>query len=202
MPTKLTVRRDIKAEIIPTGINFFKNLWGENWAYVNTVVNVTEEPILILNKNFRVMTANKAFYQEFQVTAKDTEGNIFFKLGNGQWDMPALHRLMKNILPQNSFFKGFGVNHNFPIIGQRFKILNGRQIYFDNNSKLKLKSPIILLVMEDVTKMMALAGKISSITTELAIELLARTEKLEVCLQGLEKEMIEIKKETLKKRLK
>lgn len=194
MSTKITTKKDIKLAIKVAGSSFFKYLWGESWTYVKTVVNVAEEPVLILDKNFRIMAANEAFYQEFQVKAKDTEGNIFFELGNGQWDIPALHRLLESILPKNSFFKGFGVTHDFPTIGQRVIILNARQIYFDNETSLKLDSPIILLAMEDITKMMAVAEKMSGFTTELETKLLERTEKLEICIHRLEKEIIEIKK--------
>lgn len=194
MAIKLTTKKDIKSVIQAAGINFFKYLWGESWVYVKTVVNVAKEPVLILDKNFRIMAANEAFYQEFKVKAKDTEGNILFELGNGQWDIPALHRLLESILPKNSFFKGFGVTHNFPIIGQRVIILNARQMYFDDDASLKLNSPIILLAMEDITNMMAIAEDVSGLTNELETKLLERTEKLEVCIQRLEREIIEIKK--------
>lgn len=194
MITKTTTKKDIKSAIKDPEINSSKYLWGESWIYVKTAVNVAKEPILILDKNFRIIAANKSFYQEFQVKAKDTEGNIFFKLGNGQWDIPTLHKLLENTLPKNSFFKGFGVTHNFPTIGQRFIILNARQMYFDNDASLKLNSSIILLAMEDITTMMAVAEKMLSFTTELDIKLLEQTEKLEACIQRLEREIMEIKK--------
>ena len=194
MATKITAKKDIKLAIKVAGINFFKYLWGESWTYVKTVVDVAEESVLILDKNFRIMAANEAFYREFQVKAKDTEGNILFELGNGQWDIPVLHRLLDSILKKNTFFKGFGVTHDFPTIGQRVIMLNARQIYFDDDASLKLDSPIILLAMEDITKMMRVAEKMSDLTTELETKLLERTEKLEICIQKLEKEIIEIKK--------
>ena len=140
------------------GTDFIKRFWDESWAYIKTVVDIVREPILILDKDLCVLAANESFYRTFQVEEKDTEKKLIFELGNGQWNIPALRKLLEDILPQNTFFKGFEVTHEFPLIGRRAMILNARQIHFKKEEAgLELFPPIILLAMEDVTEMMVIA---------------------------------------------
>ena len=170
------------------GGDFFERSWEESWTYIKTVVDVMREPVLILDKDFHVMTANECFYQTFQVERKNTEKKSIYELGNGQWDIPSLRKLLEDILPKNTFFKGFEVAHDFPSIGHKIMILNARQIHSE-------KFPaIIMLAMEDVTEMMAVAETLASHTNQLEAKLTERTQKLETHIEKLEKEISILKK--------
>jgi len=172
----------------PLGADFFERSWEESWTYIKTVVDVMREPVLILDKDFHVMTANECFYQTFQVERKNTEKKSIYDLGNGQWNIPSLRKLLEDILPKNTFFKGFEVAHDFPSIGHKIMILNARQIHSE-------KFPaIIMLAMEDVTEMMAVAEALALHTNQFETKLMEQTEKLGVHLERLEKEMQELKK--------
>jgi nitrogen-specific signal transduction histidine kinase len=170
--------------------DFIEKLWEESWTYIKTVVDVMREPILILDKDFRVMAANEPFYQTFQVKAKDTENKIVYKLGNGQWNIPALRKLLETILPKHTFFKGFEVDHDFPGVGRKVIILNARQIHskFNKvNSSPRNFPEIILLAMEDVTEVMAVAEKLSKHVTIFGAEMEDRTSKIELFIESLKK---------------
>jgi signal transduction histidine kinase len=106
------------------------------------IVATVREPLLVLTPDFRVQSANPAFYQLFQVRPTETEGQPIYKLGNGQWDIPALHTLLEEILPQNTVFNDYEVTHDFEHIGPRTILLNARRL--DNVE-------FILLAMEDIT---------------------------------------------------
>ncbi|MFA5131234.1 MAG: PAS domain-containing protein [Patescibacteria group bacterium] len=174
--------------------HFFEKAWQDSWTYIKTVVDVIREPILILNKDFKVLAANDPFYHMFQVEQKDTENKIIYELGNGQWDIPSLRKLLENILPKNTFFKGFEVSHNFPIIGNKIMILNARQIHFNEDDKAtKVFPSIILLAIEDITEMMLIAETLSGHTKNLEDKLTKRTEKLEEYIKKLEKEINKLK---------
>ena len=177
----------------PMGADFVERLWEESWTYIKTVVDIVREPILILDKNLRVMAANESFYRIFQVEPKDTENKVVYELGNGQWSIPALRKLLEDILPKNTFFKGFEVTHEFPFIGRKVMILNARQIH-PKESASELFPPIILLAMEDVTDMMVVAETLASHANQLEAKLTQRTEKLETHIGNLEKEISELKK--------
>lgn len=189
-----TIKKNTKQNLEPIGTDFFKRLWEESWTYIKTVVDVVREPILILDKDFRVMTANEAFYQTFQVDPKDTENNIVYELGNGQWNIPALKKLLEDILPKNTFFKGFEVTHEFPSIGRKIMILNARQIHFQESETSKPFPSIILLAIEDVTEILAVAETITNHTKNLETRLSEQTQKLEVHIGKLKKEVDELKK--------
>ena len=96
----------------PDGDQIIEDLWDHSWTYVKTVVDVVREPVLILDKNLCVMAANEAFYKTFQVEMRDTENKNVYQLGNGQWNIPSLKKLLEDILPKNTFFKGFEVTHD------------------------------------------------------------------------------------------
>ena len=178
----------------PVGADFFERLWDESWTYIKTVVDVVREPVLILDKEFRVMAANEPFYRMFQVEPRDTEGKVVYDLGNGQWNIPSLRKLLENILPKNTFFKGFEVSHEFPSIGRKEMILNARQIHFKEDSDSELFPPIILLAMEDVTEMMAVAQHLTDHTKQLELKLTERTQRLELNISKLQKEIDLLKK--------
>jgi len=186
-----TKNKALKEEIIKSvSPDFFDKLWEESWTYIRTVVDVMREPILILDKNLRVMAANEPFYQTFHVKAKDTEKKIVYNLGNGQWNIPALRKLLEDILPKHTFFKGFEVDHDFPGIGRKVIILNARQIHSrtsKDNTAPKPFPEIILLAMEDVTEVMAVAEKLSSHVTVFEAEIGERTRKIELFIESLKK---------------
>ncbi len=177
----------------PVGSDFFERLWEESWIYIKTVVDVVREPILILDKDLRVMAANEPFYRTFQVEAKDTEQKIVYELGDGQWDIPALRKLLEDILPQNTFFKGFEVAHEFPSIGRKVMILNARRIHCKEDATSELFPPIILLAMEDITDMMIVAETLAGHASRLESKLTERTEKMEIHIGKLEKEIFDLK---------
>jgi PAS domain-containing protein len=171
--------------------NFINHFWGESWTYIKTIVDVVREPILILDKDLRVLAANEPFYRTFQVEPKDTERKIVYDLGNGQWNIPALKKLLEDILPKNTFFKGFEVAHEFPSIGRKVMILNARQIHLKDDAAFP---PIILLAIEDVTEMMVIAETFAGHTSQLEAALKEQTQNLETHIGRLEKEINELKK--------
>jgi PAS domain S-box-containing protein len=115
--------------------------------YAESIVETVRKPLLVLDERLRVKTANRSFYQTFQATKEETENASLFSLGNGQWDIPALRTLLEEVLPQNTQFQDFEVDHAFPSIGRRVMLLNARCLY-DGDSRLRM----ILLALEDVTE--------------------------------------------------
>ena len=115
-------------------------------AFAEGITATVREPLIVLDANFKVITANPSFYQNFRVTPEQTENHILYELGNGQWDIPELRRLLEEILPQNSVFNDFAVDHEFPSIGRRKMLLNARKIVQQEPN-----DQLILLAIEDTT---------------------------------------------------
>ena len=111
--------------------------------YAESIVNTVREPLVVLNSKFEVVSASRAFYTTFQVKPEETQGNVLYKLGNNQWDIPRLHELLENVLPKNRSFENFMVDHAFPGIGQKKMLLNAREIIGEEGAP-----HLILLAME------------------------------------------------------
>ncbi|MFZ2252870.1 MAG: PAS domain-containing protein [Minisyncoccia bacterium] len=183
---------DIKNETknsIPSRIDFVESFGRECWMYIKTVVDIVREPIIVLDKDLRVLTANETFYRVFQVEQRDTEGKIVYKLGNGQWNIPALRKLLEEILPQNTFFKGFEMTHNFPVIGKKSMVLNARQIHTVENGNPPLLQPMIFLAIEDATAIMAVGETLAEHIHEIATKNAYQTRRLEIHIEKLEQEL-------------
>jgi signal transduction histidine kinase/DNA-binding response OmpR family regulator len=115
-------------------------------TYAQDIVDTVREPLLMLDTNLRVQSANRAFYETFQVSPSETEDQLIYELGNGQWDIPGLRTLLEDVIPTSSVFNDFELEHTFPIIGRRVMLLNGRKLRAGSHSA------IIVLAMEDVTE--------------------------------------------------
>jgi two-component system CheB/CheR fusion protein len=113
--------------------------------YAQSIVDTIREPLLVLNGNFEVVSASRAFYAMFKVTPEVTLGKVLYELGNRQWDIPGLHDLLEHVLPENQSFDNFRVEHHFPGIGKRTMLLNARQIIGRESAP-----HLILLAMEEV----------------------------------------------------
>lgn len=91
-------------------------------------------------------SANRSFYETFQAKREDTENRLIYEIGNGQWDTPDLRRLLEEVLKKDAQFQDYVVEHDFPGIGRKKMLLNGRRIYQEG-----LEAETILLAIEDVT---------------------------------------------------
>ena len=112
-------------------------------AYAEKIVDSAPEPLLVLTSDLRVQKANEAFYGHFQVRREDTEGRKIYDLGNGQWDIPALRKLIDEVLPDNDTFSNYEVEHNFEQIGRRAMLVSGRRLDHAH---------LILLSIRDITE--------------------------------------------------
>ncbi len=116
-------------------------------AYAEAIVATVREPLLVLNVDLRVHTANRSFYQFFQTVPEETEHHFVYDLGNGQWNAPALRTLLGELLSTNHSFTDYEVEHDFPRIGHKTMLLNARRLEISGP-----QAPHLLLAMEDITQ--------------------------------------------------
>jgi two-component system CheB/CheR fusion protein len=109
------------------------------------IVETIREPLLVLDNKLQVVSANRAFYQYFQVVATDTVGRKVYDLGDRQWNIPALRELLEIILPRDKIIEGYLVEHDFPTIGHHKIMLNARRIVGKST-----EPSLILLAMLDI----------------------------------------------------
>ncbi len=119
----------------------------EAQAFAESIVSTVREPLLVLDESLRVVLANRSFQQTFRVPPEETPGTLIYELGNGQWDIPALRLLLEEIVPKQSHFDDFEVQHAFPAIGRKIMLLNARKLRRPGNN-----ATMILLAFEDITE--------------------------------------------------
>lgn len=164
--------------------------------YIKTFSDTAREPFLILDFNLKVIGANESFYNNFQTAKEETENKLIYNLGNGQWNIPELKKLLEDILPGKKTFNDFSVSWKFPKIGKKIMLLNARQ--FDS-------AQMILLAIEDITLKKAIEIKLANYTKNLEKGIEQKTEELKIRIDELSKlnkvmvgrelRMIELKKE-------
>jgi len=167
--------------------------------YMKTLVEVARESFLILDHDLRVISANPIFYQTFRVEPAQTENELLYNLGNGQWDISELKTLLNKILPEKKVVKNYEVSHDFETIGPKTMILNGQQID---------SVQMIILAIEDITSRKQLETKVADYTNELEATVAKRTSELNSRIEELERvnkmmvgreiKMIELKNELSK----
>jgi len=131
--------------------------------YSENIVETVREPLVVLNSDLKILTANQSFYETFKVTPGETIGNFIYDLGNRQWDIPKLRVLFEEILPHDTAFNNYEVEHDFQGIGHKVILLNARQIFREN-----IGSHIILLAMEDITERKQAEEEIKKLNASLA----------------------------------
>ena len=131
--------------------------------YAESIVATVREPLVILDSALRVKLANRSFYKIFKTELEKTVGNLLYDLGDGQWDIPELRRLLKEILPQQKELIDFEVEHEFPAIGRKNMLLNARMIIAAEEEE----EEVILLAIEDVTERVEATQKVERVVFEL-----------------------------------
>jgi PAS domain S-box-containing protein len=135
----------IQVEI--TERKYAEETFREAQKYAESIVETIREPLVVLTADLRVTSANRSFYQTFKVMPEETEGQFIYDIGNQQWDIPVLREFLEEIIPKNSHFNDFEVDHEFPIIGRKKMLLNARRIHREGKG-----TEMILLAIDDITE--------------------------------------------------
>jgi len=130
-----------------TGTIYAELALEEARRYAESIVATVREPLLVLDADLKIISANRNFYRTFKVTPGETIGSFIYDLGNKQWDIPKLRELLEEVLPEKEAFDDFEVEHNFQDIGHKIMLLNARQIY-----RKDIGAKMILLAIEDITE--------------------------------------------------
>jgi two-component system CheB/CheR fusion protein len=98
---------------------------------------------LLLDSDFMVQRANRAFYSTFQTSPRETEGRIVFDLDGGSWNLVGLRALLEEVLPAQKTFEGFPAEQTFTRVGTKKLLLDARRIESD-------RLGMILLIAKEV----------------------------------------------------
>ena len=116
------------------------------WGHSAAIVESIHDPLVVLDRSFRIVTANAAFHEMFPSERDEAARHSFFEIGYQQWDIPALKRLLHKVLSQNDRVVDFQMDYRYPGNGRRRLLLNAQRVPSDG---IRLES--ILISINDVT---------------------------------------------------
>jgi PAS domain S-box-containing protein len=135
----LTERKKAE-EALVNAKEFFKN-----------IVDTVREPLIVLNKDLAINTANQAFYEVFKVTRDKVKGIKIYDIDKGKWDTEKLKYMLEKEIPVHNSFEGLEIEYHSPATGKRIMLINGRTLYSISNRR-----EMILLAVEDITERKAM----------------------------------------------
>jgi PAS domain-containing protein len=114
-------------------------------ALAQAMVDTVREPLIVLDKDLRVIAASRSFYVKFTTNPDDSQGKHLYELGDGEWDIPKLRALLENVIPGRREMDDYEIEQDFPRIGKRVLLLNACIVLYEKAHK------NILLSIEDIT---------------------------------------------------
>ncbi len=138
--------------------------------YAESIVATIREPLIILDKDMKVKTANRAYYRKFKTSEEETEEKYFYHLRNGQWNIPSLRSVLENSLAIEGQISDVQIQQKFEDIGERTLLLNACRISTKESSGL-----LILVAIEDVTDARHREADLVSVSRELEKKVIERT---------------------------
>jgi two-component system, chemotaxis family, CheB/CheR fusion protein len=115
-------------------------------SYAEAIVETVRESVLVLDADLRVKAANRAFYDTFWSSPENTLDRPLQELGKGQWNIPTLLGMLREMLPKHKEVREFKVEHEFPGIGRRAMLFNAFQMKHSGN-----EPRLTLLAITDFT---------------------------------------------------
>jgi two-component system CheB/CheR fusion protein len=120
---------------------------AEAHEYAQAVHDTIREAVLVMDKELRIKTANKAFFDTFHTKEYETVGMLFDELGNRQWNLSVLKKLLEEVIVADTHFSNYEVEATFPHIGKRTMLLNAKKVYQKIHG-----SQLVLLAIDDITE--------------------------------------------------
>ncbi|MES1249387.1 MAG: CheR family methyltransferase, partial [Chitinophaga rupis] len=114
--------------------------------YAESIIATVREPLLVLDRNMQVRTANKAYYEKFGVSEDETEGQSIYSLGKGEWDVQPLHAALGTVLSREVKVNDIEIKYTTHAGNERILLLNAARIFRKDNAE-----QLILVAMEDIT---------------------------------------------------
>jgi two-component system CheB/CheR fusion protein len=114
--------------------------------YAESIIDTVFHPLLVLDQTLAIHRANHAFYDTFLTNPGTTLNRRLFELGDGEWDIPDLRRLLEKVLTGQMPFGAFKAHNDFPNIGERTMMINARKV-----PALDHRSARLLLAFDDIT---------------------------------------------------
>ena len=126
----------------------------EALSYATSIIANIQEPLIILDKDLKVKSANKNFYKTFLVNELETLDHSLFEIGYECWNIPELKNSLAEILPLRTKITDLELIGEFNDLGKRVMLINANEILNEKTSE-----KLILLAIKDVSVLRQLENK-------------------------------------------
>jgi two-component system CheB/CheR fusion protein len=123
-------------------------------ADAESIVATVRQPLLVLDENLCVVSANRAYQSMFKTTSREVEHRLIYEVGRGRWNLPPLRHLLERVLPRKKAIEDFKIEQEFPGVGRKTLRLNARQL-----QRAAGAAKMILLAIEDITPSRIMTAK-------------------------------------------
>jgi two-component system, chemotaxis family, CheB/CheR fusion protein len=174
-PYKTRENQIVGATIVLVDVDELKRNEQELQAardYTAAIVETVREPLVVLDRDLCVVTANRAFYQMFQLDPPQVEGTEIDTVGNGRLQIPGLRSRLEDLRQHHTPFQDFEVEYHFEQIGSKIVQLNGQQVVNTGDWQL------FLLAIEDITERKQLEVERTTLAEERAARATAEAASL------------------------
>ncbi len=113
--------------------------------YAEDIINTVHEPLVVLDENLKIISANLSFYTTLIYYNQKQKGKKLYEVGGGTWDIESLKNLLEDVLPENNEINNYEFDYIFPKIGHKKLLLNARRIFRGD-----IGTQLILLAMENL----------------------------------------------------
>jgi two-component system CheB/CheR fusion protein len=115
-------------------------------AFSEAIVESVRVPLLVLDRDLRILTTNQAFRATFGHEPDVLVGKRFWEVGEGEWDLPEIRGLLEQVTRTGVGFERHEVEVDSARLGRRILELAGRQVIQPGTGARHM-----LLAVEDLT---------------------------------------------------
>ena len=120
---------------------------SEARSFAEAIVETVRHPLLALDGDLRVRSANSAFHETFGLSPDETIGRLIYELVGGQWNVPSLRTLLEQLIPEHRQIDDYEIALCVPRLGSRSMLMNARCITDSQDA-----GELVLLAIEDITE--------------------------------------------------
>lgn len=117
-----------------------------NLQLAQNIVDTVRHPMVVLESDFTIITASRAFLQLFNIDDEQAKGRHLQDIGQGQWDASTFLKLLEQVVPAEKPINDFLLEDEFPGVGRRIFKINARKVFRPGDHVTRL-----LVVFEDAT---------------------------------------------------
>jgi PAS domain S-box-containing protein len=113
--------------------------------YTKAILNTVADPLVVLDAELRIQSANRAFYTMFGVSRDETYGVSICNFGDAEWNTSDVWGAVRTTLSDVSEFQPVEIDREFPRIGRRTILLDARRLAREG-------AAMVLLSLRDISE--------------------------------------------------